>query len=67
MEPENDQQNTSQSTEESLSTNDAKIMPSKSTDSTGRYCWVCFATDEDDENADWVQPCNCRGTTKWVC
>nr|CAD7456337.1 unnamed protein product [Timema tahoe] len=31
-----------------------------------RYCWVCFATDEDDETAAWVQPCNCRGTTKWV-
>ncbi|XP_065212396.1 E3 ubiquitin-protein ligase MARCHF5-like [Planococcus citri] len=32
-----------------------------------RSCWVCFATDEDD-NTDpcWVQPCNCRGTTKWV-
>ncbi|CAG2059025.1 unnamed protein product, partial [Timema podura] len=30
-----------------------------------RYCWVCFATDEDDETAAWVQPCNCRGTTKW--
>lgn len=68
MEPENvQQQNTPpNSTVESLSTNDAKIMPSKSTESTGRYCWVCFATDEDDENAEWVQPCNCRGTTKWV-
>jgi E3 ubiquitin-protein ligase MARCH5 len=31
-----------------------------------RYCWVCFATDEDDTTAPWVQPCNCRGTTKWV-
>lgn len=32
-----------------------------------RYCWVCFATDEDDTTVPWVQPCNCRGTTKWVC
>ena len=32
-----------------------------------RYCWVCFATDEDDTSVAWVQPCNCRGTTKWVC
>jgi len=32
-----------------------------------RYCWVCFATDEDDRSVAWVQPCNCRGTTKWVC
>lgn len=31
-----------------------------------RYCWVCFATDEDDTSVAWVQPCNCRGTTKWV-
>lgn len=32
----------------------------------GRYCWVCFATDEEDELASWVQPCKCSGTTKWV-
>lgn len=32
----------------------------------GRYCWVCFATDEDDKMAAWVQPCKCSGTTKWV-
>lgn len=32
----------------------------------GRYCWVCFATDEDDELAEWVQPCNCIGTIRWV-
>ncbi|XP_053678576.1 E3 ubiquitin-protein ligase MARCHF5 [Anopheles nili] len=31
-----------------------------------RYCWVCFATEEDDKIAPWVQPCNCRGATKWV-
>lgn len=31
-----------------------------------RYCWVCFATDEDDELAEWVQPCNCTGTIRWV-
>lgn len=47
-------------------TTSAKVAVSRSVDS-GRYCWVCFATDEDDENAAWVQPCNCRGTTKWVC
>lgn len=34
-----------------------------------RYCWVCFATDEDAdvEYLEWVQPCHCKGTTKWVC
>ncbi|XP_058064431.1 E3 ubiquitin-protein ligase MARCHF5 [Anopheles bellator] len=31
-----------------------------------RYCWVCFATEEDDRLAPWVEPCNCRGATKWV-
>ncbi|KOC62428.1 E3 ubiquitin-protein ligase MARCH5 [Habropoda laboriosa] len=31
-----------------------------------RYCWVCFATDEDDATASWAKPCNCRGTAKWV-
>uniref|UniRef100_T1ISN4 E3 ubiquitin-protein ligase MARCHF5 n=1 Tax=Strigamia maritima TaxID=126957 RepID=T1ISN4_STRMM len=31
-----------------------------------RSCWVCFASDEDDPSASWVQPCRCRGTTKWV-
>ncbi|XP_044744089.1 E3 ubiquitin-protein ligase MARCHF5 [Chrysoperla carnea] len=34
--------------------------------SESRCCWVCFATEEDDPNQQWVQPCNCRGTTKWV-
>lgn len=31
-----------------------------------RYCWVCFATDDDDRRATWVQPCKCIGSTKWV-
>ncbi|XP_030369944.1 E3 ubiquitin-protein ligase MARCH5 [Scaptodrosophila lebanonensis] len=31
-----------------------------------RCCWICFATDEDNRLAAWVQPCQCRGTTKWV-
>lgn len=31
-----------------------------------RTCWVCFATEEDDPFAKWVQPCRCKGTTKWV-
>lgn len=31
-----------------------------------RSCWICFATDEDNKLAAWVQPCKCRGTTKWV-
>lgn len=35
-------------------------------DENKRYCWVCFATDEDDCTALWVQPCQCSGTTRWV-
>ncbi|CAL8284233.1 unnamed protein product [Arctogadus glacialis] len=31
-----------------------------------KSCWVCFATDEDDRAAEWVRPCRCRGSTKWV-
>lgn len=31
-----------------------------------KLCWVCFASEDDDPNAAWVQPCRCRGTTKWV-
>ncbi|KAH0568428.1 E3 ubiquitin-protein ligase MARCHF5-like isoform X1 [Cotesia glomerata] len=40
--------------------------PTLSSDEDKRYCWVCFATDEDDATASWVKPCHCRGTTKWV-
>ena len=31
-----------------------------------RRCWVCFATEEDEPHSQWVRPCRCRGTTKWV-
>ncbi|XP_037951491.1 E3 ubiquitin-protein ligase MARCHF5 [Teleopsis dalmanni] len=37
-----------------------------STNETERTCWICFATEEDNRLAAWVQPCKCRGTTKWV-
>ncbi|XP_026666979.1 E3 ubiquitin-protein ligase MARCH5-like isoform X4 [Ceratina calcarata] len=40
--------------------------PALSSEDDKRYCWVCFATDEDDATASWVKPCHCRGTTKWV-
>ncbi|KAK3096143.1 hypothetical protein FSP39_023677 [Pinctada imbricata] len=29
-------------------------------------CWVCFATEEDDSEAEWVSPCRCKGTSGWV-
>lgn len=33
-----------------------------------RLCWVCFGTEQDDENSNvtWICPCQCRGTMKWV-
>ncbi|OQR70281.1 E3 ubiquitin-protein ligase MARCH5-like [Tropilaelaps mercedesae] len=34
--------------------------------SSGRQCWVCFASEEDDAEAVWSSPCKCRGATKWV-
>jgi len=46
----------------------ASVVPvvPEADDDSKRYCWVCFATDEDDLTAQWVKPCRCRGTTKWV-
>lgn len=43
-----------------------EMLGSQKSTEDGRYCWVCFATDEDDKMAAWVQPCKCSGTTKWV-
>ncbi|XP_022208759.2 E3 ubiquitin-protein ligase MARCHF5 [Drosophila obscura] len=31
-----------------------------------RTCWICFASEGENHRALWVQPCQCRGTTKWV-
>ncbi|XP_001944696.1 E3 ubiquitin-protein ligase MARCH5-like [Acyrthosiphon pisum] len=33
-----------------------------------KHCWICFDTDDDDyeSNRDWVTPCKCRGSTRWV-
>ncbi|XP_043940323.1 E3 ubiquitin-protein ligase MARCHF5-like [Protopterus annectens] len=33
---------------------------------TDRHCWVCFATEHDDHSAEWVSPCKCKGSTKWI-
>lgn len=43
-----------------------EMLGTQKSNEDGRYCWVCFATDEDDTLAAWVQPCKCSGTTKWV-
>nr|CAB3263648.1 E3 ubiquitin-protein ligase MARCH5 [Phallusia mammillata] len=31
-----------------------------------KNCWVCFGGEQDDVGAEWIRPCRCRGTTKWV-
>ncbi|XP_039498831.1 E3 ubiquitin-protein ligase MARCHF5 [Drosophila santomea] len=31
-----------------------------------RMCWICLMGDEDQRRRDWVHPCRCRGTNKWV-
>jgi len=33
-----------------------------------KHCWVCFGTDDDEfeGSRDWVAPCKCRGSTRWV-
>lgn len=34
-----------------------------------RQCWVCLASDEEDEetaNSEWIHPCRCSGSAKWV-
>ncbi|XP_043659088.1 E3 ubiquitin-protein ligase MARCHF5 [Drosophila teissieri] len=31
-----------------------------------RMCWICLTGDEDQRRRDWVHPCRCRGTNKWV-
>lgn len=33
-----------------------------------RQCWVCLATDEEDEEtcSEWIHPCRCSGSAKWV-
>ncbi|XP_053689939.1 E3 ubiquitin-protein ligase MARCHF5-like [Sabethes cyaneus] len=50
----------------SSSPSEAVVEKSPDGSAEDKYCWVCFATAEDDKLAPWVQPCNCRGATKWV-
>ncbi|XP_046752427.1 E3 ubiquitin-protein ligase MARCHF5-like isoform X2 [Diprion similis] len=50
----------------SSSPNETSETATTLTSEEEKYCWVCFATDEDDATASWVKPCHCRGTTKWV-
>ncbi|TSK22627.1 E3 ubiquitin-protein ligase MARCH5 [Bagarius yarrelli] len=45
---------------------EANSLSDKTQGCSPKSCWVCFATDEDDRTAEWVRPCRCRGSTKWV-
>lgn len=33
-----------------------------------RQCWICYAEEEEEDvgSEDWIQPCLCKGTTRWV-
>ncbi|OTF75524.1 hypothetical protein BLA29_000842 [Euroglyphus maynei] len=32
-----------------------------------RQCWVCLASDDEDEkDTEWIHPCRCNGSAKWV-
>ncbi|XP_043255788.1 E3 ubiquitin-protein ligase MARCHF5-like [Colletes gigas] len=54
-------------TDGTSSTNQLEVgAQAVNSDDDKRYCWVCFASDEDDATASWVKPCHCCGTTKWV-
>uniref|UniRef100_A0A8D0E376 E3 ubiquitin-protein ligase MARCHF5 n=1 Tax=Salvator merianae TaxID=96440 RepID=A0A8D0E376_SALMN len=41
-------------------------LAASAAEASERHCWVCFATDSDDQSAEWVCPCRCRGSTKWI-
>ncbi|RWS06151.1 hypothetical protein B4U79_00904 [Dinothrombium tinctorium] len=30
-----------------------------------KHCWVCYQT-EDESDEEWVRPCRCKGTSKWI-
>ncbi|XP_022179165.1 E3 ubiquitin-protein ligase MARCH5-like [Myzus persicae] len=35
-----------------------------------KMCWICLCTDDDNDdyenNREWVSPCKCRSSTRWV-
>lgn len=41
-------------------------LPVQNEPSNSKHCWICFANEDDDYAAQWVTPCKCRGTAKWV-
>lgn len=40
--------------------------PSSENPDLMKTCWVCFGNEEDNLSAQWIKPCRCKGTTKWV-
>lgn len=46
------------------------LTTERQTSAESRYCWVCFATEEEDREAggvvEWIKPCKCKGTLRWV-
>lgn len=35
-------------------------------DHSVRQCWICFEEGHGDVGEEWVKPCRCHGTTRWV-
>ncbi|PJF17099.1 hypothetical protein PSACC_03099 [Paramicrosporidium saccamoebae] len=33
---------------------------------SGRQCWICFEEGQAASAEEWVRPCRCRGTSRWV-
>lgn len=58
--------NTNTQTASATSRNESVHIQLNNSAEENRYCWVCFATDDDDEFAEWVHPCVCIGTIRWV-
>ncbi len=34
--------------------------------SVRKICWVCYGSEVDEPELEWISPCQCRGATKWV-
>ncbi|XP_017064396.1 E3 ubiquitin-protein ligase MARCHF5 [Drosophila eugracilis] len=42
------------------------LEPSSGSPEDDKMCWICLSGDEDQHRRDWLFPCRCRGTNKWV-
>lgn len=43
-----------------------RLLGGLTTDQDERMCWICLMSDEDQLRHDWLHPCRCRGSNKWV-